>query len=64
LEATQGQKKLAQLAVVDNSNICSSALHIKLPLIKMFVKAMDKEREGRQSETKMKEGIFVGPQIQ
>jgi hypothetical protein len=26
--------------------VLNSAPHIKLPLIKMFVKAMDKEREG------------------
>jgi hypothetical protein len=63
---------LAHLAVVDKYKICSSALHIELPLIKMFVKAMDKEREGfdylRQkfSENKAmkKEGILEGPQIQ
>jgi hypothetical protein len=47
-------------------------LHIKLGLTKNFVKAMDKEGEGfaylRQkfppvSDAKIKEGIFVGPQI-
>ena len=47
-------------------------LHIKLGLVKQFVKALDFEREGfqeirsmfpRLSETKIKGGIFVGPQI-
>ena len=47
-------------------------MHIKLGLIKMFVKAMDKERKGftylkqkfsKISEAKMNEGIFVGPQL-
>jgi len=73
LEATPGQKNVAHLAAVDKSKICASALHKKLPLIKMFVKATDKERGEfdylRQifpkiSEAKMKEGIFVGSQVQ
>ena len=47
-------------------------LHIKLEFIKQFVKAIDKAGEGFNlkinklpcfRETKMKEGIFVGPQI-
>ncbi|GBL89311.1 hypothetical protein AVEN_225844-1 [Araneus ventricosus] len=47
-------------------------LHIKLDLMKNFVKAMDWGRSGFQhlrlkfpkvSEAKIKEGIFVGPQI-
>lgn len=38
---------------------------MKLGLIKMSVKAMDKESEGfpKISEAKKKEGIFLGPQI-
>jgi hypothetical protein len=48
-------------------------MNVKLHLIKMFVKAMGKQRGGfdylRQkfpkiSEAKMREGTFVGPQIQ
>jgi hypothetical protein len=51
---------------------CLPPLHIKVGLIKMFVKVIDKESEWfaclRQkfpkiSEAKIKEGIFVGPQI-
>ena len=47
-------------------------LHIKLGLMKIFVKAMDRDGDGfkylqtkfpRISDAKIKEGIFVGPQI-
>jgi hypothetical protein len=63
---------VARPALVYKSKIYLPPLHIKLGLIKMSVKAMDNENEGfaylRQklrkiSETKMKEGIFVVPQI-
>jgi hypothetical protein len=46
--------------------------HIKLGLIKNFVKAMDHDGQGflylqrkfaRISDAKIKEGIFIGPQI-
>jgi len=59
-------------AVVDMSKIFLPPLHIKLGLIKMFVKAVNKESKGfpclRQrfpkiSEAKINEGIFVGPRI-
>jgi hypothetical protein len=49
-----------------------SALDIKIRLIKMFVKAMDKESEGfdylrqnfpQNSGAKKREGVFVGPQV-
>ncbi|GBL82340.1 hypothetical protein AVEN_252501-1 [Araneus ventricosus] len=49
-----------------------SLLHIKLGLIKQFVKAMDKTDDGFNflktkfpllSEAEIKEAIFVGPQI-
>jgi hypothetical protein len=59
-------------ALRDTSKIYLPPLHIKLDLIKISVEAMDKESERfvylRQtfpkiSETKQKEGIFVGPQI-
>ena len=48
------------------------SLHIKLGLFKNFVKALDKNGAGfyylketfpRVSDSKIKEGIFVGPQI-
>ena len=45
-------------------------MHFKLGLIKNFVKAMNQEeaafnylREVSQTEAKLKEGIFIGPQI-
>ena len=47
-------------------------LHIKLGLAKQFVKALDVENEAfkeirqmfpKLSDAKVKEGIFVGPQI-
>ncbi|KAK9729027.1 hypothetical protein QE152_g16919 [Popillia japonica] len=47
-------------------------LHIKLGLMKNFIKALDKDGPGFQylkqkfpyiSEAKLKEGIFIGPQI-
>jgi len=53
---------------VDKSKIYLPPLHIKLGLIKIFVKVMDKESEGfaylkqkfpKISEAKVKEGIFV-----
>jgi hypothetical protein len=53
-------------------NVFLPPLHIKLGLTKIFVKAMDKEGEGfaylkqkfpQVSDAKIKEGIFVGPQI-
>jgi hypothetical protein len=60
---------VARPALVDKSKIYLPPLHNKLALIKIFVKAMDKESEGfaylRQkfpkiSEAKMKGGIAVG----
>jgi hypothetical protein len=57
---------------VDNSKVYLPPLHIKLSLIKIFVQAVDKESEGfgylkqkipKINEAKMKEGIFIGPQI-
>jgi hypothetical protein len=71
-ETPPGQKNVAHPPVVDKSNIHLPPLHIKLALIKIFVKAIDKESEGftylreklpKISEAKIKEGIFVGPEI-
>jgi hypothetical protein len=59
-------------SLVNPENVFLPPLHIKLGLIKNFVKAMDKSGEGfmyfkhkfpRLSDAKIKEGIFVGPQI-
>ena len=54
------------------SNILLSSMHLKLDLMKNSVKAMNQEEASftslwekfpRLSETKLKEGIFIGPQI-
>ncbi|UYV69212.1 hypothetical protein LAZ67_6002849 [Cordylochernes scorpioides] len=69
---TCGYKNIANLPLIDSENIYLPPLHIKLGLMKNFVKAMDRNASGfaylKQkissiSEAKIKEGIFVGPQI-
>ena len=58
--------------LVDPTKVYLPPLHIKLGLMKNFVKALDRDGPGFQylkskfpriSEAKIKEGIFVGPQI-
>jgi hypothetical protein len=58
--------------LVDPSKILLPSMHLKLDLMKNFVKAMNQEEAAftylrekfpRLSETKLKEGIFIGPQI-
>jgi len=67
------QKNVAHRTLLDKTKIYLPPLHIKLGLIKIFVKTMNKVGEGfdylRQtfphvSEAKTKEGIFVGPQVE
>lgn len=67
-----GQKNVKHDPLVDPKNIYLPPLHIKLGLMKNFVKAMNKESEAftylrqrfpRTSDAKIKEGVFVGPQI-
>ena len=67
-----GEKNVKQLPLVNPEKIILPPLHIKLGLMKNFVKAMDRTGRGFQylqdkfpriSEAKLKEGIFVGPQI-
>jgi hypothetical protein len=57
---------------VNSEDILLPPLHIKLGLIKHFIKAMDKNGSGflylkekfpKIRDAKIKEGIFVGPQI-
>lgn len=71
-EGIPGQKNISHPALVDEHKIFLPPLHIKLGLIKNFVKSMRADGDGfkylRQkfphiSEAKIKEGIFVGPQI-
>lgn len=67
-----GAKNVQNKPLVDPEKILLPPLHIKLGLMKNFVKAMKKDGEAfkylrekfpRLSEAKVKEGIFVGPQI-
>ncbi|UYV64490.1 hypothetical protein LAZ67_3000956 [Cordylochernes scorpioides] len=67
-----GYKNIANLPLIDSENIYLPPLYIKLGLMKNFVKAMDrnasgfaylKQKNSSISEAKIKEGIFVGPQI-
>ncbi|KYM94050.1 hypothetical protein ALC62_15341, partial [Cyphomyrmex costatus] len=69
---TPGEKNVLYKPLVNPHDIYLPPLHIKLGLIKNLVKAMDKDGEGfaylkqkfpKLSEAKIKEGIFVGPQI-
>jgi len=71
-ETILGQKNIAHRALVDKLKIYLPPLHLKLGLIKIFVKVMNKEGEGfdclRQKfpcicEVKIKESIFIGPQV-
>lgn len=67
-----GSHNLIQEPLVPKQNIILPPLHIKLGLMKQFVKALDPNRPAfaylrtkfpKISEAKIKEGIFVGPQI-
>lgn len=67
-----GASNIANLPLVDRQNVILPPLHIKLGLIKQLVKALDKESAAFKyliqkfptlSEAKVKEGIFVGPDI-
>ncbi|UYV69584.1 hypothetical protein LAZ67_6004025 [Cordylochernes scorpioides] len=67
-----GHKHIVNPSLIDSENIYLPPLHIKLGLMKNFVKAMDRNASGfaylKQkcssiSDAKIKEGIFVEPQI-
>ncbi|XP_034195319.2 uncharacterized protein LOC117611480 [Osmia lignaria lignaria] len=67
-----GEKNIKHTNLVDPQNVYLPRLHIKLGIMKNFVKAMDKSGPGFEylktkfpsiSDAKIKEGIFVGPQI-
>lgn len=69
---TPGHKNVKNHPLVNADDILLPPLHIKLGLMKNFVKAMPKDGDGflylkekfpKLSEAKIKEGIFVGPQI-
>ena len=72
LLSTPVQPNIANMALVPQEKIILPPLHIKLGLFKQFVKAFNKESPVFQflqknfpklSEAKIKEGVFVGPQI-
>ena len=67
-----GQKSVSNKPLVKTEKILLPPLHIKLGLMKNFVKAMNKDSEGfmylrgkfpKTSDAKIKEGIFIGPEI-
>ena len=67
-----GEKNVVNPPLVLPEKIYLPPLHIKLGLIKYFVKGMDKTGRAFQyvrnefpnvSDAKIKEGIFIGPQI-
>jgi hypothetical protein len=69
---TLGEKNIVHPPLVNSGVILLPPLHIMLGLFKNFVKAMDKNSAGfhyvkekfpHVSDAKIKEGIFVGPQI-
>lgn len=69
---TPGSLNVIHESLVDPSKILIPPLHIKLGLMKQFVKALDKTGKcfeylqmifPRVSDVKMKEGVFDGPQI-
>lgn len=66
------EKNVVDKPLVDSKDVLLPPLHIKLGLMKNFVKAMDQEGQAfkylrakfpRLSDAKVKEGIFIGPQI-
>ena len=67
-----GEKNIKNIPLVNREKILLPPLHIKLGLMKQFVKALDKEGEcfkylgtkfPRLTYEKIKAGIFDGPQI-
>ena len=67
-----GKQNVISIPLVDSHKILLPPLHIKLGLMKNFVRAMDRDGEGFRylkekfpqiSEAKIQAGIFVGPQI-
>lgn len=67
-----GESNVEHAPLVDQSKIILPPLHIKLGLIKNFIKKLKPDGRGmmylrekfpRLSDAKLKEGVFVGPQI-
>lgn len=71
-ELEPGKKNVVKTPLVASKDVLLPPLHIKLGIMKNFVKAMDKEKPAfkylkekfpKISAAKLNEGIFVGPQI-
>jgi len=71
-EFVPGKMNVQHIPLVNPNNVYLPPLHIKLGLMKNFVKALKKESQGFQylaqkfpklSDAKIKEGVFNGPQI-
>ena len=67
-----GSKNIRHTPLIEPSKYLLPPLHIKLGLMKQFVKALDKEQDCFRylqekfptiSDAKLNEGIFDGPQI-
>ena len=67
-----GENNIKYDPLVDKNKVLMPPLHIKLGLCKQFVKALDFQSEAflfikqmfpELSEAKVKEGIFIGPQV-
>lgn len=72
VNSTIGEQNIQHMALVKKDNIILPPLHIKLGLVKNFIKALDKEGEAfsylriifqNLSLAKISEGILDGPQI-
>lgn len=68
----EGERNILHTALVNPQNILIPPLHIKLGIMKQFVKALPKNEETFKylktkfpalSDAKIKEGVFVGPDI-
>ena len=71
-EFVVGEKNVKNIPLINPKKVLLPPLHIKLGLIKQFVKALDKDGAAfkylqnlfpKLSEAKVKGGIFIGPQV-
>ena len=72
IEEEEGQHNVVALPLVPQNKIILPPMHIKLGLFKQFVKGLRKDSPAfeflhkcfpKLSDAKIKEGVFVGPQI-
>ena len=71
-EFVVGEKDVENIPLINQKKVLLPPLHIKLGLIKQFVKALDKDGAAykyfqnlfpKLSEAKAKGGVFIGPQL-